>query len=296
MIVVPNIFTPHFDPIRNLDFSFSQDDPRSSDIRLYLSPTEQNIFDDKMKNYSLDLETPNRWINHDNRKFAFEQEKLCEKIFCLCPFFAKKRNETLGTQKYKEVFFPFSKNKIPINKEKNFDLIYISNSNPPWIHELRKLKDFKICILGATNPLSTHSSPTYESKIDLISRSKVCIVHNEYYLRPSHNNILDNEKEFEELKKYIEVRNFKTTQHKSRVMDAAFCRSMMLCKKDEFNIIENIFKEKNNFLYFDDFNIIDTILETINNYSKYKEMVDTTFDFALNNYTTEQFYNKFILQ
>lgn len=290
MILVPNTSTYSEDPIHKLDFTFCENNIKSNNIKLYLSPNCNYDLDKNYKHYSLDLETPNRFFDQETREYSLWQENNFDKIFSICPDLTKVRNESLKKNVYETVFFPFSKKYIPENKEKIYDLIYISNSNPSWVYELKKINNLNICIIGYHNNLSTHNANTYIEKINLISQSKIAIVHNEYYVPEIDINF----NEYEDLKKCFI--NGKTTQHKSRVMEAAFCKSLMLCKKDDFNIIEDVYEKNKHFIYFNDTDILEKIYNIIENFDSYKGMIDDAFNHALSNYTTESFYEKFIIK
>ena len=290
MIIVPNTTTFIEDPIRKLDFEFFQNDPISNHIKLYLSPhNDFNIYKN-YKNFSLDLETPNRFFNKDTRDYALWKENNFDKIFSICPILTKIRNKSLNKDVYETVFFPFSKNYIPEDTEKLYDIIFISNNNPNWIIELKKDTNLNICIIGNHNSLATHTANTYIDKLNFIAKSKICIVHNIYYMPSIDSNFA----EYEDIKNCSI--NGLTTQHKSRVVDAAFCKSLIFCKKDPFNIIEDIYEENKNFIYFDDECMVDKIYEILKNFDLHKKMINDTFNHALLNYTTEQFYKKFIIK
>jgi len=297
MKVIPDVHTFDEDPVRKLDFSFALDDPRTKNVKLYLSASPGSIggFSKEDCNYTLDLECPNRFIADDNRGFALWQEENFDKILSISPQTTNIRNEALGRKVYETVFFPFSKKYIPEPQEKLFDLIFISNVNPPYITQLLELNDLRVCVVGRFNNLRTHGAGTYAEKLNLIAASKVSIVHNGYDLSVSHSDILNDPTSFEELQKYVDVRNHKTTQYKSRMMDAAFCKSFMLCESDEFNIIEDLFTENKHFDYFNEEFAVDKIYEIVESYDSHAERISDTFDYACASYTTEDFYKEFIL-
>jgi hypothetical protein len=289
MVIIPNTTTFSEDPIHKLDFTFCENNSETNNIRLYLSPCNYNI-DKNYNNFSLDLETPNRFFMADTRNFSLWQEENFDKIFSVCPQLTKVRNKTLKRNVYETVFFPFSERYIPEEKEKIYDIIFISNNNPNWILDLKKNNNLNMCIIGNQNNLATHKANTYIEKLNLISQSKISIVHNIYYAPQMDTNFL----EYQDIEKCII--NGKTTQHKSRVMDAAFCKSLILCNRDPFNIIEDIYEENKHFFYFDDEFILQKIKEILENFESYKEMVTNAFDHALVNYTTKSFYKKFIIK
>ena len=89
------------------------------------------------------------------------------------------------------------------------------------------------------NGITTNVNPTYVEKLKLISQSKITVVHN--------------------------LTGTGTTQIKTRPFEAAFSRSLILCKKDQWNIIEEWFEPDKDFLYYDDGFELDSLLKKIIN-------------------------------
>ena len=86
-----------------------------------------------------------------------------------------------------------------------------------------------------------------------------------------------------------------TPQIKTRPFEAAFCKSLILCKKDQWNIIEEWFEPNTEFLYYEDSNdLYHIIRKALDNYSDYQDIIERAHTKALNNYTTRHFINKFL--
>ena len=84
-----------------------------------------------------------------------------------------------------------------------------------------------------------------------------------------------------------------TPQLKSRPFEAAFGKSLILCKKDEWNIIETWFTEGEEFIYYSSAEELRTIIDDVlNNFEKYEEIVENAYNRAINEYTTEAFVKK----
>lgn len=77
------------------------------------------------------------------------------------------------------------------------------------------------------------------------------------------------------------------------MFEAAFSRSLILCKKDEFNVIERYFEPNKEFVYFED-NLQDKIEEILANYPKYERIIENAYQRAIKNYTTKAFVNDFL--
>jgi hypothetical protein len=296
MIVQNNSLAFAEDPVKKLNFEkFSNDERTDKRILHVESIKDYSQFQKKegFKYYLLDLELPNKWINHDTRVQSYANELIYDRIFSICPFTALHRNSFLGRELYVSVFFPFPEEFIPTNFDKKYDLIYCGNSDFEWARKINFMKynSIKIgnnAINGAKNFL-----PSYSEKLKLFSFSRIAITWNEYPLcEQAYKNVMT----LDNVDNYFKIINKKLTQHKSRIMEAAFTKAIILCKKDEFNIVERIFEENIDFIYFDEQNVNDVIYEVMSNYEKYQRIADNAYEKAKRFYTVSQFYDKFILK
>ena len=86
-------------------------------------------------------------------------------------------------------------------------------------------------------------------------------------------------------------------QQKSRMFEAAFSRSLMLVKKDPWNLIEYFFNPNQDFIYFNKEEDLPKLINKIlKNYNLYKPMVNNAFKKAKKNYTVDIFYKKYLLK
>ena len=83
-------------------------------------------------------------------------------------------------------------------------------------------------------------------------------------------------------------------QLKSRVFEAAFGRSLILCKRDPFNVIERYFEPDKEFIYYDDTNLESKITEILKNFSKYEKVIDNAYNKAVDNYTVTKFVDTYL--
>jgi preprotein translocase subunit Sss1 len=83
-------------------------------------------------------------------------------------------------------------------------------------------------------------------------------------------------------------------QLKSRVFEAAFGRSLILCKRDPFNVIERYFTPNKEFIYFEEGQLEEKLEEILSNYRKYQRVIDAAFDRAKKEYTTKAFVQKYL--
>lgn len=295
MIVQNNSLAFSDDPIHKMNFEKFSNNNATKNIIFHVDSLKKYENFSKIENfkyYLLDLELPNRWINHDTRYQCFENEKIYDKIFSICPYTVKHRNAFLKKNLYKSVFFPFPNEYIPQDYTKKSDVLYCGNSNFSWAEKINFKKFNSINIGGNFIEATTRITPNYGQKIQLFANSKIAITWNEYQLSDTaYNNIMTLDK----IENYFKVIDKTLTQHKSRVMEAAFGKAIILCKKDNFNIIEEIFEEKKEFIYFNEDDINDILEELINNYKKYEFIAENAYRKAVELYTVSSFYEKFIL-
>lgn len=287
------------DPTRFLDFEFSKNDPRTKDIHFYISPNNEPFLLSQwgIKNYALDFELPNGWFSK-YKNIAISHECQFDKIFTIDPSFCKNRNKFLNRELYVPVFFPFSEKNISkhICYKKVYDICIATGQFPKWVKLLLKeLSKFNlnICTISQVEPCATHQKVSFKEKIDLIAQSKISICWNELYLDKFN---LTRENIFNLKQQGIVVQGNVLSQHKSRIQEAAFGKSLILCKRDPFNIIEDIYTENENFQYINgDSSDIRKILNIIVNYNRYQKNIENTFQLALKKYTTKSFYEQYIV-
>jgi spore maturation protein CgeB len=131
--------------------------------------------------------------------------------------------------------------------------------------------------------------------LQLYSKSKIALIHN--LLFPSSADI-PRYRQFpnSDKNKAFDLLNYGLMpQIKSRVIEAAFNKSLILCFKDHWKIIEKLFEPDVDFIYFNDNNDLKEKTQYIlNNYDDFKFMTENAFNKAINNYTTQHFFEKFL--
>jgi hypothetical protein len=216
----------------------------NSHVPKYFFSTEEQAWD---------LDTTDNYVDYFDR------------IYTICP------PSVTNRKKRTFVFFPFPESYIPKNFEKIYDVIYTGHATGNHIDEIIRTiskYNYKFVNFGG-GQFVTDMNVTYDRKIELISQSKITVVH----------NLISND----------------TPQLKTRQFEAAFCKSLILCKKDRFNVIENWFEPNKEFIYFESQSELDEIIQkVINNYEDYLPIVEAAHIKAINNYTTRHFIKKFL--
>jgi hypothetical protein len=243
--------------------------------------------------YALTLEEPN-FCTHGAELGADQHTnifKRFDKVFTIDPYISE---VYLNRQ---SVFFPFNEKYITISQEKIYDVIYTGSLSQQYFVQLvQSMKPFKYaCVSVTSSDLVTHQNVSYRDKLKLISQSKITALHNLVFVHPSDIPRYKNFPHYEQIKSFKHIDKGLLPQIKSRTFEAAFCKSLMLCQKDYFNVIEEFFEPDKHFIYFTDFNDFNEKVKYItNNYSKFNSMIEDAHTKAKEHYTTEVFVKKYL--
>jgi hypothetical protein len=281
IVKYPNLFSE--DPALKIEFSKELLD-KYPDVELHID-ARKFIREPGKKYYCLDFELPNGFVFPDTRSdYENHYENVYDKIITICPYTVNKRNKYLGNDLYEYGYFPSSDNWNRENK-KEFDIIYVG-SGTDWFLDDRILNYNHVVINQLNKKYTTHSNLNFNEKMDFISKSKITLVHN--LINCSHiKNQLNTEN-------FYTIKNNKLTQHKSRVIEAARAKSLILCKEDDFNIIEDILIPNEEFIYYNDTNFTEIVDKILNNYEQYQYVIDNAHKKVINNYDIKNFIKKFI--
>lgn len=191
--------------------------------------------------------------------------KQVEKILTICP------PSATGRAKRELVFFPFNEKFIPTVTEKRYDVIYTGTATGPHVSYIvdiiSKFPNYRFVSFGNDQRITNHHV-SYTEKLKLISESKIDVIHN--------------------------LTGVGTPQMKTRMVEAAFCRSLILCRRDEWNIIESFLTPGVDFIYYDSNTLEDLLTLILSNYSSFQGMIDSAYDKAINNFTTRHFVQKYL--
>lgn len=256
----------------------------------------------------LEFEEPNRFFLKDPNFNHIEYEDLFFKIFTICPFTSKWLNEDFRNNKRTPIFFPFNEKYIPAKNEKLYDVIYTGHLHSKGIHEIiNDISSFNYRLVSKSDSeFVTNKAASYLEKLNLIAQSKVTIVHNMLEVKDPFISNVRSIKNFSKNEAYRDLTLPKAIfsklsdtplvvpQLKSRPFEAAFCRSLILCQRDEWNVIEQFFEPEKDFIYYKKGQLKKTLEEVLRNYNNYQQLINNAFEKANNSYTTEIFFNKYL--
>jgi len=282
------------DPVRYFDFQRFENNI-SKDIQFFYGNPPSNILfeKNKFKKILLTLEEQiSDDVNFKDPGKTYVYEEHVDKILTLIPT----RLHNLKKREY--VFFPFNRAYIPKETDKKYDVCYTGFAKVDFMVNVLKLisqydyayvsfkenitwksylRDPKKYLRKKLNPnkddllnmLINFPNRDYRGKLEIVSKSKASIVH----------NLLDHG----------------MPQLKSRSFESAFCKSLMLVYKDDHNVINDWFEEDKHFIFFENTNDLKEKLDyIISNYPKFQGIIENAYEHALNNYTVENFVNKYL--
>lgn len=254
----------------------------------------------------LDFAEPTNYFVGD---FVEKYDDDFYKILTLCPYTAAWLNKKNVNRKRVPIFFPVNERYIPPKRKKLYDVIYSGHIVAQELkNELQELQPFRhVIISNSHDAIVTHRGVSYREKMKLYSQTRVAVVHNIIYtmrLKHRYANIWripdwrNNEafklipppwKPWELLRKDLYV-----PQLKSRVFEAAVTRTLILCRKDPFNVIERYFEPGKEFVYYEPGHLQETLADILAHYAKYERVIDRAFTRASREYTVKAFVKKYL--
>lgn len=218
-----------------------------------------------------------------------EKQKFFDIVYTICPYTPKiLLNEST---KFFPICFPynekyFKKYEKTSHNSKIYDVIYYGQiHNDLYLNLISSITKFnyRLCTHDyfsftkfQLNKKITNFNLNSKEKWDLLNKCKISVGLNLIFLNDSH---------IENLKKFPNINLFENIdtvykkkimpQMKTRMVEAALTKTLMLIYKDEWNVIENWFEPNVDFLYFSNFLELENLIEKIiKNYSDYWHIVE----------------------
>lgn len=243
----------------------------------------------------LELEEPNRfflldWFNH------LPYDPYFRRIFSICPYTCEWLNAKYGDNIRTPVFIPLNEKIMPSpGAPKKYDVLYAGHVFPGEITRIiDDITRFNYRLISNSDDQRvTNHGASNDAKLRLMAETKITIAHNLLFLADPHiNNVARigcGNKAFELARSHRIV-----PQIKGRTFEAAFCRSLILCRRDPFNIIERFFAPDEEFVYYEEEKLGEMIDGILDNYSKYEKIVNNAYKRAMAEYTTQRFFDKYL--
>jgi hypothetical protein len=238
---------------------------------------------------------------------ATEYDHRFDIVYSICPYSNKWLNQLSLGREYRNIFYPFNKNLIPEKKEKKYDVIYHGGIHgKEHIECLETMLPFNYQYITMTKHINemTHKSLgvatkidlSFERKLEVIAESKISVCYNivhalsdtlkdSFLSQPAaHLN--------EAFSAMSRAHGETLPQFKTRMHEAAFCRTLNLVYKDEWNVAEEYYTPNEDFLYFTNKKDLERKIRDISNdFENYQSLIDNAYNKSLN-YTTDNFVGK----
>jgi len=234
----------------------------------------------KRKAY-LNWEAPCSFFTRDD---AITSQAYFDRVYTICPYTAKWLNGKGKTQ-YIPVMHPYNEKvfeKYQTSWNKTKDVIYLgglySSIHKQMIDVMRE-HDYVFSSLNKY-PHTTHRKIRSEKKWDLMASSKCSIAINLLFPSSKHiSNIMtyDGWRDNEAFKQDL---LHEVPQLKTRVIEAAACKTLNLVMMDDWNVMEYWFNP-DEFVYWDSIEELDHLISDVkNNYYKYEPIVERAYQRA----------------
>ena len=149
----------------------------------------------------------------------------------------------------------------------------------------------------------THRGVNYRDKLSLIAQSRVSVIHNLLFPDSAQRRSVKKIRHAKANRAFTQVFDKRigddactVPQLKSRLFEAAFCRSLILCAEDEWNLVERFFEPEAEFIYFRRGELPKALTKVLANYSHYEDIIERAFRRAVANYTTEAFAKTYLVR
>jgi len=277
---------PH-DPIWYMDFEGHVHNMR--DGYLFIADSCDELFSGKHQDKErifLTFEEPNFCTDADNQHARLAQ--YADTILTLCPYTTAA--DTTG--KRKQVFIPYPESMIQTDFTKEHDVIYCGHYPQVgfWPKLIESIKKYNYIDIQYAR--GNHSGCTYRDKILYYAHTKIAIVHNTspvgtYADRFRAFPNAKNNRAFDWLQVGI------LPQLKSRTIEAAFNKCIILCLRDSWNVIEQYLEPEKDFIYFDSQSDAEEKIKAIlADYHKHVYLAENAYKKVIDKYTVKHFCEK----
>ncbi len=253
----------------------------------------------------INLEHPCTLYGGNNRigLTPIEQQTIFTEVYTICPYTAEWINNlNLGT---KMVAMPYMHN-LAYNDikdyEKTHDVAYAGlihhKEIASYIETMAKHRHIFTTIpeynrIHVADHLATHTNILNTEKWKILAKTKMSIIQNNLYLKPDQIENVRQLPHWESNEAFSHIESGLLPQLKSRTVESALCKSLLLVKKDPWNVIEHWFKPDEDFIYFEDCEDLDNkITQISNDYQNYQQIVDNAYNKVINYYNTKYIFQR----
>lgn len=233
----------------------------------------------------INTEAPCSFLNANYN--SIQQQQYFDKVLSICPYTNKWLNSlNIGT-KFIDIPFPYNHHlfeKYDFESEKEFDVIYYGQvHSSEYYGMINAIINFNYKYVTLSNhgltpdlrsKVTEFNIPT-STKWDILNKTKICVGMNKLFINDEHKRGIRQYPKWGENEAFKLIERNVLPQFKTRPIESALCKTLMLIKRDEWNVIENWFTPEKDFIYWVDENDLrEKIYEIINHYDDYKKIIN----------------------
>tara|TARA_Y100000296_G_C5171570_1_gene257588 strand:- start:1177 stop:2166 length:990 start_codon:yes stop_codon:yes gene_type:complete len=266
-------------------------------------------FANKFKNFKSKIyyngEHPCAWSGADigYMNASADMRRFFDKIFTVCPYTAEWLNNLQQTNKYSLTFVPFDIKTVPeTNEEKEFDAIYwggVHGEDHKLILEAISKFKYNFFTLGPQEwcgskepkyyKYITHMNVPRAEMWEILRKTKINVCVNLIHLNDEQKRNIKAISRWEENRAFSHIDEGIIPQMKTRPIESAINRTLILVKRDPWNVIENWWEPDKEFIYYDDNDELEEkIKHILENWSDYEHIIENAFNKAIGSYTVEK--------
>jgi len=263
------------------------------------NPVFKNRYKDYRKRAYLNLEAP---CSFTTTLTHVREAEYFTHIYSICPYTCEWLNKITDT-KHVPIAFPYREGYAPnTDVEKEYDAIYMGGvMNMYHAKMIEVLKNYNYVHTSLVRRPNLGIKPTHvkirsEKKMDLLAKSKVCVAMNLAPITIDHVQMISSNYGWKDNEAFSRLGTRYIPQFKPRIIEAAISKTLILVKRDQWNVIEQWFEPYKHFLYWEDLDELNKLIrEVINNYDNYTTIVDSAYE-KVKEYEIDNIYENIILK
>ena len=261
------------------------------------------------KNFYLDLHSPcGLYDSPEETAKHMELGQRFDKVFTICPYTAEYFNNYYDNDKYEAVMFPYNENDaVEGDPEKEFDLMYWGGVNSDdHAYMLRVMVNngnYNYFRLGNGHPaaIDRNTNTNVETGVDVprrdlwqtLRKTKILLVSNHLYLNSIQSQTARGLPGIEKNQAFSHLQHSLLPQIKTRPIEAAMNKTLILCKRDPWNVLDHWFEPDKDFVYYDSNEELEEKVSSIlENWDDYKPIIESAYNKAKKLYTSEKLMQK----
>jgi hypothetical protein len=221
-----------------------------------------------------------------------------DKILHTCPYTIKWENKIYNTDKFILSNLYFDTDHL-VENDKKYSVCYIGGIHQQIFYEIASIissiPNHKI-VSYDNSPITTDHNVTYKNKLKINSQCKISIVANLLVMPETSISAIKQMPNWNENEAFGDIDTGFLPQIKNRIIEAAFSKSLVLVLRDNWNVMETFYTPNIHFLYFDSDNLEEKIQECLSNWDYCEKIIEAMYKHAMENYTMESIYNKYLLK